>query len=101
MNATVLPGKPADRFRFNLGLSRWGRREWIGKLYPHKTKEKEFLVYYARHFNAIELNATHYKLYHELTTRRWKDLANNPDFLFCPKMYKGVTHVGSLRDKVR
>ena len=38
-------------------------QEWVGKVYPEKTKEKDFLQYYVQHYNSIELNATHYKIY--------------------------------------
>lgn len=76
-----------------------GRVEWVGKIYPEKTKEKDFLQHYVQHYNSIELNATHYKVYGPKGIEKWKDKAGSKDFLFCPKMYKGVTHFGKLTGK--
>ena len=99
MNSTILPGESSGRFRFNLGMDSWGRTEWVGIIYPPKIQQKDFLSYYGQHFNAIELNSTHYKIYAETYIQKWKEQVNNSNFIFCPKMYKGVTHFGSLRGK--
>jgi uncharacterized protein YecE (DUF72 family) len=98
-NKRILAGKKNKNARVYLGCAKWGRTEWVGKIYPPKTKEKDFLRYYVEHYNCIELNATHYKIYGESGTRRWAEKANGRDFLFCPKMYQGVTHRGSLKGK--
>lgn len=95
-NKDILKGKPAMNRKVYLGCAKWGREEWIGKIYPPKTKEKDFLQHYVQHYNSIELNATHYKIYGEPGIRKWTEKANGKDFLFCPKMYQGVTHRGKL-----
>jgi uncharacterized protein YecE (DUF72 family) len=97
-NLKVLPGKPAQG-KIYLGLPKWGRTEWVGNLYPTKTKEKEFLSHYVKYFNAVELNATHYKLFGSSGIGRWADAARGFDFKFCPKMYNGITHKGLLTGK--
>ncbi|MBC7720394.1 MAG: DUF72 domain-containing protein, partial [Pedobacter sp.] len=71
----------------------------MGKIYPPKTKEKDFLEQYVHHYNSIELNATHYKVYGAEGVAKWAAKAGNKDFLFCTKMYQGVTHSGSLANK--
>jgi uncharacterized protein YecE (DUF72 family) len=98
-NKTVLKGKPVKNSKVYLGCAKWGREEWIGKIYPLKTKEKDFLQHYVQHYNSIELNATHYKVYGEAGIKKWVEKAANRDFMFCPKMYQGITHRGSLKDK--
>ena len=55
--------KKKTKARVYVGCAKWGRKEWIGKIYPKGTKEAQFLDEYVKHYNAIELNATHYKLY--------------------------------------
>ena len=75
------------------------RPEWVGKIYPPKTKEKNFLQHYVEHYNCIELNATHYKIYGAAGISKWAEKAKGKDFLFCPKMYQGVTHRGSFERK--
>jgi uncharacterized protein YecE (DUF72 family) len=98
-NKRILKGKPAKAPKIYFGCAKWGRTEWVGKIYPPKTKEKDFLQHYVQHYNCIELNATHYKIYGETGIGKWAEKAKGRDFLFCPKMYKGVTHSGSLKGK--
>lgn len=89
-NRKILKGKPVKTPLVYMGCAKWGRPEWVGKIYPLKTKEKDFLEHYVQHYNSIELNATHYKLYGADMIKKWSDKAANMDFKFCPKMYKGV-----------
>jgi uncharacterized protein YecE (DUF72 family) len=98
-NKNILKGKPAKTPKIYLGCAKWGRTEWVGKIYPPKTKEKDFLQHYVQHYNSIELNATHYKVYGEGGIKKWTEKAAGKDFMFCPKMYQGVTHRGSLKGK--
>ena len=98
-NKTILKGKATKEPKVYIGCAKWGRTEWVGKIYPSKAKEKDFLDYYVEHYNSIELNATHYKVYGEAGIKKWTAKAGNRDFKFCPKMYQGVTHRGSLKGK--
>jgi uncharacterized protein YecE (DUF72 family) len=98
-NAKILKGDPVKHPKVYIGCAKWGRPEWVGKIYPPKTKEKDFLEHYVKHYNSIELNATHYKIYPPENIHKWDDKAGKADFKFCPKMYKGVTHFGSLKGK--
>ena len=98
-NKQILPGKKAKNPKVYLGCAKWGRTEWVGKIYPPKTKEKDFLDHYVKHYNSIELNATHYKIYGATGIAKWAAKSGDKDFKFCPKMYQGVTHRGSLLNK--
>jgi len=98
-NKQILSGKKDKNAKVYVGCAKWGREEWVGKIYPLKTKEKDFLQHYVQHYNCIELNATHYKVYGEKAIEKWKEKAAGKDFKFCPKMYKGVTHFGSFGNK--
>ena len=98
-NKKILKNKPVKNAKVYLGCAKWGREEWVGKIYPPKTKEKDFLQHYVQHYNSIELNATHYKVYGEGGIKKWIEKAAGKDFMFCPKMYQGVTHRGSLKGK--
>lgn len=98
-NKTILKGKPVKTPKVYLGCAKWGREEWVGKIYPPKTKEKDFLQHYVNHYNSIELNATHYKVYGEAGIKKWAEKAGGKDFKFCPKLYQGITHRGSLKGK--
>ena len=98
-NKTLLKGKAAKNPKVYIGCAKWGRTEWVGKIYPPKTKEKDFLDHYVKHYNSIELNATHYKVYGEGGIKKWIAKTGGKDFMFCPKMYQGITHRGSLKGK--
>lgn len=98
-NARVLGGKRREHPVIYMGCPRWGTEGWPGKLYAPGVKEKEFIRYYPEHYNCIEFNATHYKIYEPEAIIKWRGYAEGHSFLFCPKMYNGVTHKGSLLDK--
>jgi len=74
-----------------LGCAKWGRKEWIGKIYPKGTKEKDFLQHYGQHYDSIELNATNYKIYESGGLIKWKNQVNSPNFKFCPKAHRGMS----------
>ena len=98
-NGQVLKGKRVASPKVYLGCAKWGRTEWVGKIYPLKTKEKDFLDHYVKHYNSIELNATHYKIYGAAGIAKWAAKTGDKDFMFCPKMYQGITHRGSLLNR--
>jgi len=60
-----------------------GRQEW--KIPSRKTKEKTFESHHVQHYNCIELNATHYKIYVERGIAKWNEQAIGK-ILFWPKM---------------
>ena len=57
-NKLILTGKKVKHPEIYIGCAKWGRKEWIGKIYPKGTKEINFLDHYVKHYNSIELNAT-------------------------------------------
>jgi uncharacterized protein YecE (DUF72 family) len=99
VNKKILKGMPFKKAKVYVGCAKWGRPEWVGKIYPHKTKEKDFLQHYVQHYNSIELNATHYRIWGKTGIKKWAGKAEGMDFKFCPKMYQGITHRGRLTGK--
>jgi uncharacterized protein YecE (DUF72 family) len=97
-NKKILTGSASTNSKVYVGCAKWGRAEWVGKIYPVKTKERNFLDHYVQHFNSIELNATHYKLYGPKAIQKWADKAGDRDFKFCPKMHQGITHKGKMNE---
>jgi uncharacterized protein YecE (DUF72 family) len=80
-----------------VGCAKWGRKDWVGKIYPKGTKEADFLSLYSKHFNCIELNATFYRMPTVSQTRGWKNKVGK-DFRFCPKFVDQITHIKRLKD---
>ena len=89
-------GKRSKKLKVYVGCAKWGRPDWIGILYPEGTIQKAFLSEYVNHFNAIELNATHYKIYSPEKISKWAAAAKGKDFLFCPKITRSVSHFSDL-----
>lgn len=98
---TLKSSKPSKAPAFYVGCAKWGRKEWVGLIYPEKTKEKDFLGAYVKHFNSIELNAVFYSLPKEEQILKWKEMteANTAkDFVFCPKISQTITHMKRLNN---
>jgi uncharacterized protein YecE (DUF72 family) len=95
-NKKILSGKKAKDPKVYVGCAKWGRKEWIGKIYPKGTKEADFLEHYLHHYNSIELNATHYQTYPPATIQKWADKANDKEFLFCPKVSQSISHYSTF-----
>jgi uncharacterized protein YecE (DUF72 family) len=87
-----------EDFKLYFGLTKWGRHEWAGTLYPAGTIEKDFFGEYLKHFNSIEFNPTHYKTYPPEDIKKWADKAAGKDFIFCPKFPKSISHNSSFTD---
>jgi uncharacterized protein YecE (DUF72 family) len=75
-----------------VGCGKWGRKDWIGKIFPEGTKEKDFLQHYISSFNSIELNATFFRVYGPETISGWAEKAAGTDFKFCPKASRALTN---------
>ncbi|MEO6302381.1 MAG: DUF72 domain-containing protein, partial [Bacteroidia bacterium] len=77
----------------------WSDENFVGNLYPAKAQPKDFLKYYTKQFNTIELNLTHYRLPEYEILKRWYNTA--PDnFKFCPKVYQSISHADNLLQKI-
>jgi uncharacterized protein YecE (DUF72 family) len=96
---TLHAAKNDQPLQVHVGCAKWGRKEWLGKIYPPKTKDANFLDEYVKHFDCIELNATFYNIYPPETIAKWKEKANvNPDFKFCPKFSQSISHIRRLKN---
>ena len=80
-----------------VGCAKWGRKDWVGKIYPPGTKEADFLSLYAKHFNCIELNATFYRIPTINQTAGWAAKVGK-DFKFSPKFTDRISHLKRLKD---
>lgn len=83
-------GKPG----IYVGCAKWNRSE-LKNFYPRGTKDE--LEYYATQFNAIELNATHYRNFPEDQIQNWCDKVPS-DFRFFPKVFRLISHLKWLKD---
>jgi uncharacterized protein YecE (DUF72 family) len=91
---TGLPERLATP-KLYVGCTGWSMKEWNGKVYPEKTKAKDYLKYYAQQFNTIELNTTHYRIPNLSTIEKWYQESSS-DFRFCPKIPQVISHSNDL-----
>jgi len=91
---TLTPGETTNFF---IGCAKWGRKDWVGKIYPRGTKEADFLNHYGQHFNSIELNATFYRMPSAARTAEWAGKVNS-NFKFSPKFPNQITHLRRLKN---
>lgn len=96
---TLAASKLSDPISIHVGCPRWGNKGWIGRVYPPKTNEKQFLNEYSKQFNSIELNATFYSIPKSEDVKRWTgQVDESPDFKFCPRFPQAITHIRRLKN---
>ena len=83
-----------------VGTSGWSYPSWRPGFYPDGMQPAEFLGFYARHFDTVELNATGYRLPSEDQFRRWAEAV--PDgFRFAVKLpLQRLDRVGPFLERV-
>lgn len=80
-----------------VGCPSWGEKGWVGTVYPPKTKAADFLHFYSRQFNTIELNSSFYRTPAAENLKQWHKMV--PDsFRFCPKIPQMISHIKRLKD---
>jgi uncharacterized protein YecE (DUF72 family) len=90
-------GRQRDQpFHLFTGCTVWGRKEWVGKVYPKGAKDRDFLSYYVKQFNCIELNTLFYSLQPKAVIEKWASLAD-ANFRFCPKLSNTISHQLQLK----
>lgn len=93
----VLQTAAATAPRVYVGCPVWADKTWVGKLYPSNAKDRDFLRLYARQFNTIELNITHYRVPDQALINEWNS-AVPEGFEFCPKFPQVISHDKALQD---
>lgn len=96
-NQGILAKSNSKTIDFYLGGAKWGRKDWVGKLYPTGTKAADYLSHYGKHFNSIELNATHYNMFGNDLVSKWASMVDK-DFKFCPKIHQLISHRHRLKN---
>ena len=74
-----------------LGTSGFSYDDWVGPFYPAGTPKKDWLIYYAREFDACEINSTYYALPGPKTFISMLKKVK-PGFLFVIKAHQKITH---------
>ncbi len=80
-----------------IGTSGWNYYSFKEIFYPLHLKPKDWLSFYAEHFNTVEVNATFYRLPTLKTFEKW--YSETPEnFVFSLKVPKVITHIKRLKE---
>ena len=83
--------------RCRIGTSGWAYANWREAFYPRGVRQGEWLAYYSRFFDTVEVNASFYRLPSETLITGW--LARTPEgFRFAVKAWRAITHFRRLED---
>lgn len=78
-----------------IGTAGWsypsGAGRWDGVFYPEGLADRDKLAFYARFFNAVEVNSSFYRPLGVSTVRAWVT-RTPPEFRFCIKLFQKFTH---------
>ena len=74
-----------------VGTSGYSYDDWVGPFYPSGLSKRTFLDYYARHFPAVEVNYTYYRMPNARTLAAMSQ-KTAPDFQFVIKANSAMTH---------
>jgi uncharacterized protein YecE (DUF72 family) len=79
-----------------IGTSGWQYYHWKGKFYSEDLPSKDFLKFYSKYFNTVEINTSFYHFTKKSTFEKWKKEINK-NFLFSIKLHRLFTHFRKLK----
>jgi len=90
------PPRPADPGRcIFVGTSGYSFPDWVGPFYPPGMRPGDFLPFYARHFDTVEVNSTYYRVPPPGVIEQM-ERKTPPGFRFMVKVNQAMTHERSL-----
>lgn len=81
----------------HIGTSGWHYEHWQGPFYPEDLKKRDFLDYYIKYFDTVEINNSFYQMPSAKTLKDWKDTVLR-NFIFSIKASRYITHMKKLKD---
>ncbi|MDI6695733.1 MAG: DUF72 domain-containing protein [Anaerolineales bacterium] len=78
-----------------IGAMGYSYADWISVFYPKDMQPRNFLRYYSRIFNTVEIDSTFYGIPREDVVRRWA-FVTPQEFKFCLKAPREITHDAGL-----
>jgi len=79
-----------------IGCSGYHYDDWNKKFYPDHIPKNQWLEYYAKHFNTVEINNTFYKMPSDKVLKEWKNRTSE-NFKFTVKANRYFTHLKKLK----
>jgi uncharacterized protein YecE (DUF72 family) len=93
----VSESNASESTALRIGTSAFQAKGWPGVFYPKGLPQREYLTYYAQHFDTVEIDSTLYGTPTLSTVQGW--YAKTPkDFMFAVKAANTITHHKVLHD---
>ncbi|HZO82412.1 MAG TPA: DUF72 domain-containing protein [Candidatus Binataceae bacterium] len=88
--------------RLFVGTSGWNYYGWRGSFYPEDLPSRQWLSYYARRFNSVELNYSFYRLPRRATYENWLKQVP-PGFELAVKVWRAISqaHLDGIDERWR
>jgi uncharacterized protein YecE (DUF72 family) len=81
-----------------VGTSGWNYKHWWnGEFYPEELRPTQWLSYFAREFDTVEINSSFYRLPGKETFEAWRTQVPS-GFVFAVKASRYLTHIKRLKD---
>ncbi len=81
----------------HIGTMGWSYDFWKGSFYPEDFTSKEFLSYYSKQFNTVEVDSTFYRIPSIQAIKDWKKQSSE-NFKFSLKFPQKITHIKMLEN---
>jgi len=81
-----------------VGTSGFSYPSWKGKFYPTDLKSEDFLAYYSKQLNSVEINSSFYASPGPAMIRSWSSKTSE-NFKFAFKAPRQITHILKLEGK--
>ncbi len=86
--------------KYLIGTSGWNYESWIKRFYPKELRQKDWLEFYSKHFDTVEINMTFYRWPKPSFLSSWYKRAPK-NFKFTLKAPRTITHVRKLNNVER
>lgn len=79
-----------------LGTIGFSYKDWVGSFYPTGSSQRNYLPYYCKYFNSVELDTTFYSIPQSATVESWFNVSP-AGFRFSIKTPRRITHELGLK----
>lgn len=83
--------------RVYVGCSGFYYKDWVGNFYPTSLKREDYLRFYAKHFEVVEVNASFYTFPNRGTVKSM--LSRAPNLRFAFKAHRSFTHTRNYTEE--
>ncbi|MFX1573887.1 MAG: DUF72 domain-containing protein [Promethearchaeota archaeon] len=77
--------------QIKIGTAGWDYKDWIGSFYPKRLKRSQFLEFYSKYFEIVEINSSFYNLPSQEIVKTWNERVPE-SFCFIVKVWQKISH---------